>query len=404
MTDRPGNLSAAPMDGTTPSTSPENAGPAENEEVYDVVVAGAGIAGATAARLFAARGLKVLLAERETFPRYKVCGSCLNLRALSFLSSAGREHALDAEGAIPTRGLQLATSARSAHVPLPGGVAISRARLDSYLVRAATEKGVHFLQNSTVKAGPVDGPFRMVTIQTGGADRTLATRLLLAAGGLQGAQIDRLGAAEIVVAPQSRIGVGAILPEAPARFVAGQMYMACGGQGYAGLVRVEDGQLAIAAALDRDYVRDAGGPGKAVEELLCSSTLPETPDLSTIQWKGTPPLTRHASRLSAERILVLGDAGGYVEPFTGEGMAWAFASAHTADTLINGRLDQAWEPLAAQWEQTRRRAMKRQRLFCRLMARVLRSPRTTEAMVALLASSSHLSSPFVRLMNANSRS
>jgi flavin-dependent dehydrogenase len=49
-----------------------------------------------------------------------------------------------------------------------------------------------------------------------------------------------------------------------------------------------------------------------------------------LDWLGTLPLTRRTPRPAGHRVLVVGDAAGYVEPFTGEGMAWALATASAA--------------------------------------------------------------------------
>ena len=47
----------------------------------------------------------------------------------------------------------------------------------------------------------------------------------------------------------------------------------------------------------------------------------------TLNWQGTGKLTRKTSPVATGRVLVLGDASGYVEPFTGEGMGWGLSSA-----------------------------------------------------------------------------
>ena len=64
---------------------------------------------------------------------------------------------------------------------------------------------------------------------------------------------------------------------------------------------------------------------------------------------GTIPLTRRLSRPAARGIFVLGDAAGYVEPFTGEGMAWAFAGAEAVVPFViratqshERRLEREW--------------------------------------------------------------
>ncbi len=102
--------------------------------------------------------------------------------------------------------------------------------------------------------------------------------------------------------------------------------MACGRRGYLGLVRLEDGRLNLAAALDPCWMRVCGGPGPAAARLLAEVGWPPVPNLAEQNWRGTPALTRQARRRAAERLFLIGDAAGYIEPFTGEGMAWALAA------------------------------------------------------------------------------
>ena len=59
-----------------------------SDTTWDVVVVGAGPAGSMAALEIARRGRSVLLVDKASFPRYKVCGCCLNARALSLLELA----------------------------------------------------------------------------------------------------------------------------------------------------------------------------------------------------------------------------------------------------------------------------------------------------------------------------
>src|SRR5690242_12505527 len=87
---------------------------------WDAVVVGAGPAGSVAARELARRGASVLLVDRAAFPRRKVCGSCLNLRALATLAEVGLGGLAGGLGALPLRGLSLAARGLRAWLPLPG--------------------------------------------------------------------------------------------------------------------------------------------------------------------------------------------------------------------------------------------------------------------------------------------
>ncbi len=172
--------------------------------------------------------------------------------------------------------------------------------------------------------------------------------------------------------------------------------MACGGGGYTGLVRLEDGRLDAAAAFDAAWVRAAGGPGRAAARMVDEAGWPAANRLEESAWRGTPALTRRPRRVAAERLFVVGDAAGYVEPFTGEGMAWALASGTAVAPLAAER----WRPeLARQWTDLHGRIVGRRQTVCRTAAAVLRRPWLTRLVVRLLAHAPGLAAPVVRLLN-----
>jgi flavin-dependent dehydrogenase len=193
-----------------------------------------------------------------------------------------------------------------------------------------------------------------------------------------------------------------LVEAAPAFFQPGTIYMACGEGGYVGLVRLEDGRLDIAAALDPRSIKSAGGLGKAAVRILGETGWPAIDCLEDLPWRGTPELTRRAPYLTEDRLFVLGDAAGYVEPFTGEGIGWAVASA-TAVAPLAARAVRAWDPaLARRWHFLYRQIVTRRQRICRLVARVLRRPRLMGAMVTVLAQAPWLATPFVRRLNRSS--
>src|SRR5262249_61026451 len=98
--------------------------------------------------------------------------------------------------------------------------------------------------------------------------------------------------------------------------------------------------------------------------------------------RARPALTRQARRRAAERVFVIGDAAGYVEPFTGEGMAWALASGAAVVPLAAAE----WRPeLMREWAARYRDVVSRRQAACRAAAAVLRHPLLTAAPVAVLA-------------------
>src|SRR5207248_8669557 len=134
-----------------------------------------------------------------------------------------------------------------------------------------------------------------------GQDRrtVIATmQVLLVADGLNGHVLASEPGFVPVVRTGSRIGAGVVAETAPSFFAEGTIFMACGEGGYVGLVRLEDGRLDVAAALDPWLVRRHGGLGSAVVAILAGVGWPAIPGLAELTWRGTPALTRWPTRLA----------------------------------------------------------------------------------------------------------
>ena len=360
---------------------------------WDAIVVGAGPAGAVAARALALRDRRVLLVDRATFPRPKVCGSCLNERALAVLAAVGLGDLVHQLNASPLTGFRLAAGGRDVRLALPGGVALLRETFDAALVRAALAAGVDFLPSVSARLGAVSAETRSVELRQDGREATACGQVVLAAGGL-GSLLP--GAAEPVAG--SRIGAGVTMADGPEYFAPGTIYMACGRAGYVGLVRVEDGRLNIAAALEPTAVR-AEGLGELAAAIVAEAGMPEIAGLAAAHWRGTPPLTRQVTEPAGERLFVLGDCAGYVEPFTGEGMAWALAAAQAVAPLAA----QPWTPgHAREWTASYRRLVRRRQWTCRLLAGLLRRPALTRGLVKLLAWAPQLARPVLHQLGRRS--
>jgi flavin-dependent dehydrogenase len=366
---------------------------------WPALVVGAGPAGATAARELARRGADVLLVDRAAFPRRKVCGCCLNGNALVTLERVGLGDLPRRHGAPALGDMRLSANRREAHFALDGGVALSREALDAALVAEAARAGAAFLPGTAAALAELTPAKRVVRLAGGGNEVRVEADVILAADGLGGALLAR--SREIAAPPQpgARVGAGTVSATAPDFYRAGTIYMTCGAGGYLGLVRLEDGRLDLAAAFDVGWMRRAGGPAAAARRLLEAAGWPAPPDLRRAPWRGTPALTRRARRLAAERLFVVGDAAGYVEPFTGEGIAWALASGAAVAPLAAS----PWRPeLRREWAALYRRVVSRRQAACRAAAAVLRHPSLTGAAVAALARFPALAAPFVRHLNRSS--
>ncbi|MFO0926387.1 MAG: FAD-dependent monooxygenase [Gemmataceae bacterium] len=365
---------------------------------WPVVVVGAGPAGSTAAAELARRGVAVLLVDQATFPRAKVCGCCLNRRALTALAAAGLDDVPDRLGAVPLATTQIGCGGRTARLRLPSGRAVSREAFDAALIEAAVARGADFLPatRATLLDGDPTAERRLLLRGPAGEVETAAA-VVLAADGLAGTLRARQGPPPRPVAG-SRIGAGTTVDRHPF-YEPGVIYLACGDGGYVGLVVVEDGRLDVAAAFAAEAVRAVGGAGLLAARLLDRAGWPTPAGLAATTWRGTPALTRRADHVAGARLFALGDATGYVEPFTGEGMAWAISSAVALAPLAAAGAVSWQARLADAWRQRHRAIVTRRQRTCHAAAALLRHPRLAAVLIGLLGWLPALSVPVVRHLN-----
>jgi len=341
----------------------------------DAVVIGGGLAGGMAALRLASAGFRTVVFDRTAHPREKVCGCCLAPAGIAVLSRCGLAGLLS--DASPLEEVLLEAERGAAVVRRPGSVAIARGTLDVRLLAAASAAGA--LIAWPVSAS-VDGSGR-VELRHGGAVRHLRARIVVAADGLHGSSLARRGDFAWKSSERSLIGVGAIVPAGAVRVAPGQVRMRVCREGYVGVVRLSDGRVDIAAAVRPAFLRAARGVAEPMRAMLGAAVADERAVMDAA-WQGTPTLTRSRSRLSAPGILVAGDAAGYAEPFTGEGMGWALgtgcaAGDHAVRVLSGAAVEGEWDPIC-------RGIVRGARLRCLLTARLLRSPLAVKACVRLI--------------------
>lgn len=372
-------------------------------ERWDAVVVGAGPAGCTTATVLARNGLNVLLVELRRLPRPKACGGCLSAGTLELLARAGLDRVPSVAAAPVFNTLELRARGRSVRLRTPAGRAVSRGRFDADLAAAARDAGVLIREGFRARIGPVRGGCRTLELTRNGEAVKVAARVVVCATGLVGA----LGVGEPAVEPRvvgrGRLGVGALLPIQGA-VPRETIVMAVSEAGYAGVVEAEGGLTAVAAAVDRGAVRQESGLAGVVAEILREAGAPLLPGLTDAEWHATPPLSRRVAVPAAERLFLVGDAAGYEEPFTGEGIKWALASSLAVAELV-GEGVREWRPgLVDAWTRRHRRLLAGERRRCQLVARAVRSPLLVRAAIRILSALPAVAGPLVRGMATPPRS
>jgi flavin-dependent dehydrogenase len=338
-----------------------------------VVVIGGGPAGACAAIAAAGRGMRTMLVDRRRYPRAKVCGCCLSDAAIASLEGMGVGDVL--HDALPLRSVRLVSGGRQAVLARTSGAAISRRALDARLVERAASCGVEVVDGTAARLDP-EGT---VTIGAHGGT-SVRPACTVVADGLGGSSLDGVPGFGWRITPRNRIGIGTVAPGGSIDCPRAEIRMHVCPEGYLGAVQLEDGSIDMAAAIRPDALRGTGGPAAWARACLGDAVI-DPRALADARWAGTPALTRRRETIAAPRILVAGDAAGYVEPFTGEGMGWAIATGAAAGALAAACVDRpdAWR----EWPAMHRSLVGSSRLRCRAIAVALRHPAIVGAAIAL---------------------
>jgi len=298
----------------------------------DVIIVGAGPAGSAAAILLAARGHRVILADRARFPRDKPCGDYCNPGAVQALGRLGCLDDARAAGAADIAGIALYAqdgTGVDAAFPAGGGLLLPRRRLDAVLLACASRAGAEVVEGvaaETVQIHP-DG----VEVRCTSA-RRLRARVVLAADGMHSTIARALG--RLTVPVPGRYTVGAYFSGLPQAAPRGELHLGPGY--YCGVAHFGGGVANVCMALPRRLWRHAG-PGETFAAALAS--LPVLADRMAgarreSAFRCAGPVGFASRRPAADRVLLIGDAAGQIEPMTGQGIFLALRSAELAAAVV----------------------------------------------------------------------
>jgi flavin-dependent dehydrogenase len=322
-----------------------------NQSDYDVIIAGAGPAGASAAIHLATNGVRVLLLEQKQFPRAKLCGEFISPECTPHFERLGVAEQMFA--ASPARlNETVFYSNRGTSVTVPSawfganGVALglSRAEMDERLLRRATDAGVMVLENSQVvdlllEENRVKG----VTVKHAGSEARYRAPVTIDATGRARALARRIAKSKYERKPPraSLVAFKAHLSDARVAPGACEIYFYRGG--YGGLSSIENGLSNLCFITSARAVRECSADAERVmRTVVCQnrraayaleSARTRTPWLAvSLEGFGRHPIT------PALGLLSIGDAASFIDPFTGSGMLMALESGELAAGVIGAQL------------------------------------------------------------------
>ncbi len=296
---------------------------------YDLVVAGGGPAGTSAAITAARAGARVLLLEQGHFPRQKVCGEFVSAESLELL-----RHLLaqDAEGlAMIDRAPRIARSriflnGSAVEIPVVASASIPRFAMDAALWRAAQAAGAECLDGVSVDSVRADGEFRVES----SAGEFTANAAIAATG-----RWSKLRQPSPKKNAKKLIGVKAHFREQNPS-MSTDLYFLKGG--YCGVQPVDAKTVNVCALLRADVATDLESLF-GLSPALGHRAMGWEPLMEPVT---TAPLIFAEPEPERDGVLFAGDTAGFIDPFAGDGISLALrtgaAAAQTLMHVIAGRV------------------------------------------------------------------
>ena len=370
----------------------------------DVAIAGAGPAGALAATILARAGLRVRVFDRARFPRHKLCGDTLNPGALAVL----RRHADVStliEQSDPIHGMLL-TGPGGVRVrgEYGGGIAgrsITRKVLDQWLIDRAIAAGAT-LEHDVVIRDVAMADDRIAGVIAAGRDHHAIThpaRMVIAADGRRSAIAIGRGLSRQPQRPR-RWAIGGYFSDVSGVTSLGEMHVRRGH--YIGVAPVPGGLTNACLVVPSDSGNlPFAQPADALHQMLHAD--PElAARFANARAVGAPvmlgPMAVDATAAGEPGLLLAGDAAGFIDPMTGDGLRFALMGAELAAAVVQEVFDGSLSIERAHLElaDRRRRAFQSKWRFNRALRSLVASP---SSVTVAAATATVLPSLFSRMIN-----
>ncbi len=296
---------------------------------WETIIIGGGLAGLTAALELTQNGVDVLVIEKNTYPKHKVCGEYLSGEVVPYLESMG----IDLSDAVKIDTLEISSrSGKSLKTRLPlGGIGISRYALDQRMYMEAKATGADFKFSTVTKVEFENEEFIVHTVE----NEVLQAPVLIGAYGKR-SNLDKNLGREFIKQRAPWLGVKSHYRYRG--FDDNLVGVHSFDGGYGGLSKTESGLVNFCYLANYEIFKKYGDI-----ETFNHRVVAENPRLKSLLEKGEPEFDKPISiaqvsfqkKMQVENhVLMCGDAAGLIHPLCGNGMAMAIHSGRIASQFI----------------------------------------------------------------------
>ncbi len=375
---------------------------------YDVIVIGGGPAGSATAIFLARAGYRVALLDQATFPRDKVCGEFISPAADSILEELGVLASIEALSPMRLKGVAISSYEKTGFaVEYPSlngtqspvtSLSLPRFALDDLMLKKVREAGVdvkerHKVTDFIFADGNVAGVVGRDGCQT---QFSLPAKVVVDAGGRNSISIRRFG----LKGKNSRSRKIALAAHwEGVQPVNNYCYMHISPPGYTGTAPTGKDQVNVVLVVDKadlpasnrqDFYIQTVLQNRLRRELLNGGHVAEKVRMvDSLAFSVKPPATGG--------LILVGDATGFIDPFTGEGVYLALRSAQMAAGVVGQALNDgifSKEKFSA-YEDLRRREFDKKFLLSRILQRLIYNPSLCNRVVHTLSQSPDLAKTMV---------
>jgi flavin-dependent dehydrogenase len=385
---------------------------------YDVIIAGGGPGGSSAAIHLALRGARVLLAEQKKFPRPKLCGEFISPECTTQFERLGVSDQMLASSPSPlTETVFYSQAGASVSVPSDwfskGGVALglSRAEMDERLLRRAAEVGVDVREETSVTSLNLENARVVgVNLKTQNSEEPINAPITIDATG-RSRMLARMAERSVRTRSGQRelVAFKAHLRKTRVTPGACEIYFYRGG--YGGLSSIENGLSNLCFIVNARDVRECqSNADRVVREIVCrnqraSHTLHEAAIESDWLAVSLEGFGRH-SPTPVDGLLTIGDAASFIDPFTGSGMLMALESGELVAHAIMRHLpphEPQLRTLSKQYRAAYERQFNSRLRLCSMIRRAAFAPGVADFAIRLFGASDTLRRRVARATRSQSK-